>query len=579
MPTEAGATDDPATGDPATRGLTARGRQLIARQLLQHRNLAALGLGSGLIWALGRVAVPLVVSAAINRGIDRASVQYLLTCAGLLLAIGSVSAVAAGLRRFSGEALGAHVEADLRTAMFTKLQELDIAFHDRTPVGQLLTRASTDLQQIRQPVVNFPLTVSNAVLLLASTAVLLWLDPILAGLAVAPALLIIVVARAFMLRLGPAAAELQHTLGATSGAIQEAIGGIRTVKGLGTEQREVDRTARRADQAMDAALAVSRLRAIYLPVTDALPALGLVAVLWVGGLQVAHGSLGVGALVSFSYYVLMLIAPLRSIGMTVAQFQRAAVAAGLVADLLATEATVGGPEPMPGPEPVPVRPRASRLAFHQVRFGYTPGSLVLDGFDLVVEAGETVAVAGPTGSGKSTVAALAARFYDVQAGRVRVDGVDLRDLPLAQLRERVAVLSGESFLFQGTLAENIAFGRPGLGRGEIEAAARAAGAHAFITALPDGYATRVSARGVSLSGGQRQRVALARALATDPGVLILDEPLSAVDAEMELAIHETLSAVIAPRTCLLVAHRASTLALADRVVVLAQGRTTQAAAL
>ena len=313
MPTEAGATDDPATDNPATRGLTARGRQLIARQLLQHRNLAALGLGSGLVWALGRVAVPLVVSAAINRGIDRASIQYLLTCAGLLLAIGSVSAVAAGLRRFSGEALGAHVEADLRTAMFTKLQELDIAFHDRTPVGQLLTRASTDLQQIRQPVVNFPLTVSNAVLLLASTAVLLWLDPILAGLAVAPALLIIVVARAFMLRLGPAAAELQHTLGATSGAIQEAIGGIRTVKGLGTERREVDRTGRRADQAMDAALAVSRLRAIYLPVTDALPALGLVAVLWVGGLQVAHGSLGVGALVSFSYYVLMLIAPLRSI--------------------------------------------------------------------------------------------------------------------------------------------------------------------------------------------------------------------------------------------------------------------------
>jgi ATP-binding cassette, subfamily B, bacterial len=570
MPTEPG----------TSSRLTARGRRLMARQLLRHRNLAALGIGSGVVWALGRVAVPLVVSSAINRGIDRSSLGDLLVCAGLLLAIGSVSAVAAGLRRFSGEALGAHVEADLRAALFAQLQRLDIAFHDRTPVGQLLTRASTDLQQIRQPVVNFPLTVSNAVLLLASTGVLLWLDPVLAGLAIAPALAIIVVARSFMLRLGPAAADLEGALAAVSGSIQEALGGVRTVKGLGTEQREVDRVERETGQAMEAALAVTGLRAVYLPITDALPALGLVAVLCVGGLQVAHGSLGVGALVSFSYYVLMLVAPLRSIGMTVAQFQRAAVAAGLVADLLAAQATVADRRPaQPALRPKPVPPLelgrrgASRFSFDQVRFGYQTGPMVLDGFDLTVEPGETVAVSGPTGAGKSTVAALAARFYDVQGGRIRLDGVDIRDLPLAQLRQRVALLSSDAFLFQGTIADNIAFGRPGLGPDQIEAAAQAAGAHAFITSLPDGYATPVSARGSSLSGGQRQRIALARALATDPAVLILDEPLSAVDAEMERAIHATLRAVMRQRTCLLVAHRSSTLALADRVVTLAGGRT------
>ena len=489
------------------------GWALIRSTMRPHVAIGAAAVTFGLLWSLGKLVSPILVAAAIDHGVVAGNRKTLYILAGVMIAVGSITAVSAAIRRFSAETMAYRIETDLRTQIYAHAQQLDQGFHDRTSTGELMARSATDLQQIRNPVVNGPLTIANVVMFVGSGIILVLIDPLLAVLALAPSVAMMVLARAFMLTLAPASAGLQHELARVSTVVEEAVGGIRALKGLGVERGESLRLRAQTGSVFDAAMRLTRIRATYLPLMEGLPAIGLVAVLWLGGARVASGSMTIGELVQFSYYLIMLVGPLRMTGMTVAQLQRAAVSAQLVDELLHTKPQIvqaDGAQPMPTP---PVRDGAvppARVSFDNVEFGYGSGRPVLRGLDLVIEPGETVAIVGASGSGKTTLTALISRTYDVTCGAIRLDGLDVRDLVVADLRRAVSTVFEETFLFAGTVRDNIAFADPHATAEQVERAARLAGAHDFIAALPGGYDAAVGGRGRGLSGGQRQRIALAR---------------------------------------------------------------------
>jgi len=413
-----------------------------------------------------------------------------------------------------------------------------------------------------------PLTISNVLILTGTVVVMLLKSVALALLALGALPLLGYAATRFSRRIGPVALELQQELGDLTGVVEESVAGVRVVKGFGAEQRQIDSLKAEADSVLDRALAAARLRSGFLPLVDFLPALGLVAILWYGGHLVLDHTLQIGDLVQFNAYVLMLIWPLRLGGMLVAQSARSAASAGRIHEILETDTAVTDP-----PHPKPLPPSGpGELRFEDVRFRYGRGPAVLDGFDLVVRGGEAVAVVGPTGSGKTSIARLLPRFYDVESGSVLVDGVDVRDLRLDELRRSIGIVFEDTFLFTDTVAENIAFADPEAPMEKVQEAARLAGAAEFVERLPQGYDTVIGEHGYSLSGGQRQRVAIARAVLADPRVLILDDATSSVDPTKEHEIRAALREVMRNRTTLIIAHRAATIALADRVVLLDGGR-------
>ena len=551
------------------------GWALIRSTMRPHAAIGAAAVTFGLLWSVGKLVSPILVAAAIDHGVVADNRRSLYALALAMIAVGAVTAVAAAIRRFSAETMAYRIETDLRTRIYAHAQQLDQGFHDRTSTGELMSRSATDLQQIRNPVVNGPLTIASIVMFLGSGVILVLIDPLLALLALAPSVAMMVLARAFMLTMAPASASLQSELAGVSTVVEEAVGGIRALKGLGVERGESQRLRAQTGSVFDAAMRLTRIRANFLPLMEGLPALGLVAVLWLGGARVAAGSMTIGELVQFSYYLIMLVGPLRMTGMTVAQFQRAAVSAQLVDELLHTKPQIvqaQGAQPLP-PAPVldgSVAP--ARVSFRNVEFTYGAGRPVLRGLDLVIEPGETVAVVGASGAGKTTLTALISRTYDVTCGSIALDGLDIRDLVVADLRRAVSTVFEETFLFAGTVRENIAFADPHACLEQVQRAARLAGAHDFIVDLPGGYDAAVGGRGRGLSGGQRQRIALARAILTEPRVLILDDVMSAVDPAKEEQMRESLKEVIRGRTTLIIAHRSATISLAHRVVLLEGGR-------
>jgi ATP-binding cassette subfamily B protein len=341
---------------------------------------------------------------------------------------------------------------------------------------------------------------------------------------------------------------------------------VRVVKGFGAERMQVKRLAAESQSVLDESLKAAKLRAGFIPLIDFLPTLSMVGILWYGGHQVLNGTLQIGDILAFNLYVLMLIWPLRMIGMLIAQASRASAGAGRVHEILETEAEIRS---RPGAVALPSGPGAVRL--EGVRFGYGPGRAVLNGLDLDIRGGEAVALVGATGSGKTTVARLLPRFYDVEAGRVLIDGVDVRDMKVNELRDAIGIVFEDTFLFSDTVRENIAFADPEAPMEAVQRAARLAGADGFVEALPDGYDTIIGEHGFSLSGGQRQRIAIARAVIADPRVLILDDATSSVDPTKEHEIRAALGEVMAGRTTIIIAHRPATIALADRVVLIADG--------
>jgi ATP-binding cassette, subfamily B, bacterial len=543
------------------------GWRLVRGQLRLRWKGLVLGVSVGLIWTVAKVSVPTLVKWAIDRGIEKNDMAAIRRWAIAIALAGVVSASFTGLRRYVAFREARYAEADLRDRMFAHIMRLHFGFHDRSQTGQLMSRANSDLQQIQNFIVLIPLTISNFVTVAAVAVILARIDLTLTILALGSLPVVNWMAKRFSSRLHPLMLGVQQESAELAGVVEETVSGVRVVKGFGAEDVQRARLRTEADDLYEVSMSTARLRSVYWPALELLPNLGLIAVLGYGGHQVLDGNLLIGSLVAFNAYVALLVWPLRMLGMIIAQAQRAVAAGQRVHEVLSTEPQIVDP---PKPEALP--DGGGHVRFEDVSFGYAPGRRVLDHLDLELRAGESVALVGATGGGKSTIARLMARFYDVDGGRISIDGVDVRDLRVLDVRRSVGLVFEDTFLFSDSIASNIAFAIPDAPHETIERAARLAGAHEFISNLPEGYDTEIGERGFSLSGGQRQRIAIARAILADPRILILDDATSAVDPTKEYEIRDALAEVMTGRTTLVIAHRPATIALADRVVLLDEGR-------
>jgi ATP-binding cassette subfamily B protein len=485
----------------------------------------------------------------------------------LMIVMGVATFVCAYFRRFRGGRIALDVQHDLRTAIFRQLQRLDFARHDELQTGQLVSRASSDVALIQGFLQFLPIGTANVLLFIVSLGAMFWLSPPLAlvMLAVAPALLI----TAMRLRTSvfPASWDAQQKAGDVANVVEEDVTGVRVVKGFGQEARELDRLAGRSRRMFAARVRLVDIQARLQPAMQTIPAFGQVAVLALGGWLAVNGDISYGTFLAFSTYMLLITPPVRQLAAILTVGQLARAGAERIFDLLDSTPMV-----QDAPDAPELHVGRGEVKFDDVTFGYTSTDPVLRAFSLTVAPGETVALVGSSGSGKSTVGLLLPRFYDVHDGVVSIDGVDVRAVTLQSLRRSIGVVFEDSFLFSDTITSNIAFGRPDATPAEVVAAARAAEAHEFIERLPHGYDTVVGEQGLTLSGGQRQRVALARALLSDPEILLLDDATSSVDTRIEEEIHATLRRIARGRTTILIAHRRSTLSLADRIVVVDKGR-------
>jgi ATP-binding cassette, subfamily B, bacterial len=524
---------------------------------------------SGLLWQVGAVGAPLVVKYAIDRGIVTHDRHNLLIWLLALLGVGLLEVTAGGLRHIYAIRNRSASDARVRDAIFAHALRLDAAYHDRVGPGELLSRASSDSTHVARMMDAIGHTIGYALTVVAVAVVMLVLDPRLALLVLIPVPFITVAAWLYSRKYEVGTRRLQESWAEAATLVEESVAGIRVVKGLGAGAALSGRFRRRSDDVYERAIALARLDAVFNPLLEVLPLLGIAAVLWVGGRQAISGHLSTGTFVAFSAYVVMLVWPLRVLGQRVTTVQKALAASARITEVLEAE-------------PRLVEPRQPKeldatgdIRLEGVRFGHEGDQAVLDGLDLHLAPGESLALVGATGSGKSTVAGLLARLYDPDGGRVLLDGHDLRDLRLADVRRAVALVFEETFLFSESVRENIRFGRPDADDVDVERAAALAGATEFISQLPEGYDTVLGERGFSLSGGQRQRIAIARAILADPAVLVLDDATSAVDATKEHEIRAALAEVMRGRTTLVIAHRPATIALADRVAVLEAGRIVE----
>jgi ATP-binding cassette subfamily B protein len=487
---------------------------------------------------------------------------------GMIVLAGIVKAVLMIGRRFiSGrQALG--VEWDLRDGLYARLLRLSFGFYDRYQTGQLMSRATVDLQSVRfflgYGLIFFA---QHVITILAVSIVLVVYEWRLALIALAITPLIVLAAYRYSVVSHPVLRDVQQRLGDVATVAEESIVGVHVVKSFAQEQRREQRFEAAADAVFEQSVRANRQRAIYVPLLTFMPMLAQAAVLLAAGKMVVDGTLSLGDFFAFNLLLNMLVMPLRMLGMWIGQAQRATASGERIFEIVDEPEEVAD---RPDARTLPDGP--GELTFEGVVFGYESGRPVLDGIDLHVSAGRTIALIGHTGSGKTTLASLVPRFYDVQSGRVLVDGVDVRELDRRSLRRTIGVISQDPFLFSATVRDNIAFGIPDAPPEAVEAAARAAQAHEFVEELPRGYDTVIGERGITLSGGQRQRIAIARALVIDPRILILDDATASVDATTEAQIRAGLREAMRGRTTIIIAHRLSTIALADEIVVLDGGR-------
>ncbi len=525
-----------------------------------------LSLGAAIIGVGLQAAGPLLIREALDSAVagDTSNLGLLATVMAVLQVLTFGNAFA---RRYVGGRLALDVQHDLRRQVFNAVSRLDGGKQDALRTGQVASRAISDLQLVTSVLMQVPLSAGSVIFALLSLGAMLWMSPTLTLIAMVVAPAIAIIMAVSRKRLFPATWAAQQRAADVAQQVEETVTGVRVVKGFGQEAREVAKLEKTAKKLFAERMRAARLSSLPTATTAALPAAGQVAVLAVGGVLALKGEVSLGTFLAFATYLSILIGPARMISSLVVQAQLTRAGAERVNELIDAQPDVVD---SPDARPLPEGPLGVRL--EDVSFGYTRSDPVLDGLTLEALPGETLALVGTAGSGKSTISLLLPRFYDVHSGSVQVGELDVRDVRQHDLRSVIGVVFEEAFLFSSSVRDNIAYGRPDASDEEIRAAARAAEADEFIQRLPQGYETLVGERGLTLSGGQRQRLGLARALMTDPRVLVLDDATSAIDTVTEAAIHDTLRSVTASRTTLLIAHRRSTLALADRIAVLDKGR-------
>jgi ABC-type multidrug transport system fused ATPase/permease subunit len=516
--------------------------------------------------------VPRIIQLTINNALIGGETGLLVTYGLALLGIALVRFVVSVGRRLASGKSSLGIEYDLRNRMWSHLLKQSFSYFDRWPTGQLMSRAMSEVQNVRM-FLGYGLVffATNIVMMVAVAIILLLLDWRLGlmSLAFLPFLLLVTVR--FSRRLQPILKDVQQKIADVTAAAEENVVGSRIVRIFAREDDELEKFSDRSYKVFEASVAAARVRAKYIPLIAFIPNLAVAFLLYYGGRQVIDGSLSLGSLVAFYSYLMMLVYPAQVIGWLTGLAQRAIASGERVYQVLDAPLEMEeqpDARPLRGPDG---GPPVGAVTFEDVWFSYVDRP-VLEAVSLDVPAGRTLAFVGHTGCGKTTLTNLIPRFYDTSAGRVLVDGEDVRDLQTADLRSHIGIVTQDPFLFSASIAENIRFGRPEATAAEVEAAAQAAQADEFITALPEGYETVVGERGFTLSGGQRQRIAIARALVMDPRILILDDATSSVDVETEFKIRAALTEVMRGRTTFIIAHRPSTIALADEVVVLDHGR-------
>jgi ATP-binding cassette subfamily B protein len=512
------------------------------------------------------VLIPWLIGEAVN-AIKDGNKPDLLPLALAIVGAGILRLGLTVVRRVVAGKVSLAVEFDLRQQFYAHLQRLDLGFFDSQQTGQLMSRATVDLQSIRFFLgYGLIFITQNLLTITLAAVVMIAINPVLALVALIPAPFVIITATRYSQISRPAQQEVQQRIAELTAEAEENVSGIRIVKAFAREEHQLHRFQRVVARVFDQSIYTTRVQAFFSPLIGLLPQIGIALVLLVGGREVIDGSLSLGAFVAFYTYVAMLAGPMRSLGMALGMAQRAVASGNRMFEILDREPAIQSP---PGAPPLPTSGGAVEL--RGVTLRYDGDSASLTDVDLAVEAGRTVALVGPSGSGKTSLVGLIARLYDPSEGTVLVDGADVRGVELDSLRSQIAFVGDDSFLFTASVAENIAYAQQDASIEEIEAAARRAQADAFIRELPDGYETRVGERGLTLSGGQRQRVAIARALLADPRILILDDATSSVDATTEAAIKTGLGEAMAGRTTFIIAHRLSTVSLADEIVVMDGG--------
>jgi ATP-binding cassette subfamily B protein len=530
---------------------------------------------TGVVWSLALAALAMVFTVAIpwltGRAIDQVrqgDKDQLVTLALLIAGAGIARLVLTVARRLVAGRVSLGVEVDLREHLYSHLQRLELGFFDRQQTGQLMSRSTVDLASVRFFLgYGLVFLLQSALSIVLAAAAMFVIDPVLALVALFPVPFVVVVATRYGLRSRPALQEVQQRVGELTAEAEENISGVRVVKAFAREARQYGRFEHQVGRLFAQSMVATRLQAYYQPLIGFLPQLGLATLLFVGGRRVIDGQLTLGQFASFYTYLLMLLGPMRMLGMGLGMAQRATASGQRIFQILDRAPQIVAPAGAPA-----LPAGSGRVTLDRVTLRYDGATRpALRDVSLDVPAGTTVALVGATGSGKTTLAQLIGRLYDPTSGRVLVDGADVRTVELDSLRRSIAIVNDDPFLFSASVHENIAYAREDASREEVVAAARRAQADAFIERLPDGYDTRVGERGLTLSGGQRQRIAIARALLADPRILILDDATSSVDASTEQSIKVALRAAMAGRTTFIIAHRLSTIALAEDIVVLEDG--------
>jgi ABC-type multidrug transport system fused ATPase/permease subunit len=519
------------------------------------------------------VLIPWLVGRAIN-AIHDGNKPDLLPLALVILGAAILRLGLTVVRRLVAGKVSLGIEFDLRQLFYAHLQKLELGFFDSQQTGQLMSRATVDLGAIRFFLGYGLIFITQSLLtIVLASAVMIFINPLLAVLALVPAPFVVWTAMRYNKISRPAVQEVAQRVAELTAEAEENVSGIRIVKAFAREEFQLHRFQRAVKRVFDQSIYSTRLQAFFSPLIGLLPQLGIALVLLIGGRMVIDGNLSLGNFTAFYTYLVMLAGPLRGLGVAMGMAQRAVASGNRMFEIIDREPTIQSP-----PDPVELPAGGGRVELRDVTLRYAAAASseneavpALHDVSLEVEAGRTVALVGPSGSGKTSLVAMIARLYDPTEGAVLVDGVDVREVELEKLRAEIAFVADDSFLFTASVADNIAYARGAAGREEVEAAARLAQADSFIQELPDGYDTRVGERGLTLSGGQRQRVAIARALLADPRILILDDATSSVDATTEASIKAGLREAMAGRTTFIIAHRLSTVSLADEIIVLDHG--------